>query len=106
MTTNDTLIRILAFGAGGLLGAMFFGGLAWTVRKGVSSERPALWFMGSMMLRMGIALAGFYVVSAGHLDRMLFCLLGFTVARPIATRLTRPSQPDRISQPQEARHAP
>ena len=37
---------------GGLLGTMFFGGLWWTVRTGVSSQRPALWFLGSLVLRM------------------------------------------------------
>ena len=43
-----------------LLGALFFGGLWWTVRKGVSSTQPALWFFGSLLLRTSIALAGFY----------------------------------------------
>ncbi len=52
--------------AGGLLGAIFFGGLWWTVRKGVSANQPALWFFGSLLLRMAIALAGFYFVSGGH----------------------------------------
>ena len=46
-----------------LLGAIFFGGLWWTVRKGVASRRPALWFLGSLLLRTSIALAGFYVVA-------------------------------------------
>ena len=40
--------------AGALLGAFFFGGLWWTVQKGVASERPALWFLGSLLLRTGI----------------------------------------------------
>ena len=39
--------------AGLVLGAIFFGGLWWTVRKGLSSQQPALWFLGSMLLRMG-----------------------------------------------------
>ena len=72
---------MLALVAGVLLGAVFFGGLWWTVRKGVSSKRPALWFFGSLLLRMSIALAGFYFVSGGHWERLLVCLLGFVVAR-------------------------
>ena len=84
---NDTLTLALAFGAGGGLGAMFFGGLWWTVRKGVSSKQPALWFFVSLLLRMSVALVGFYLVSGGHWERLLACLFGFVVARFIVTRL-------------------
>ena len=48
---NETLSLVLALVTGVLLGAIFFGGLWWTVRKGVSSKRPALWFLGSLLLR-------------------------------------------------------
>ena len=41
---NESLTLALAWVAGVLLGAIFFGGLWWTVRKGVSSQQPALWF--------------------------------------------------------------
>ena len=51
MTMNDILPLALALAAGLLLGAFFFGGLWWTVQKGVASERPALWFLGSLLLR-------------------------------------------------------
>ena len=50
---SDILALALAFLAGALLGAFFFGGLWWTVQKGVASERPALWFLGSLLLRTG-----------------------------------------------------
>jgi len=39
---NETLILVLALVIGVLLGAIFFGGLWWTVRKVVSSKWPAL----------------------------------------------------------------
>jgi len=81
----------LASMAGMLLGSVFYGGLWWTVRKGVSSPRPAVWFLGSFLLRTGIVLAGFYVVSGGRGDRLLACLLGFILARVLVTRLTRSS---------------
>ena len=55
---NEVLLLALALSAGVLLGAIFFGGLWWTVRKGVSSEQPAFWFFGSLLLRMSIALSG------------------------------------------------
>ena len=101
----ETLSLVLALVTGVLLGAMFFGGLWWTVRKGVSSKRPALWFFGSLLLRMSIALAGFYFVTGGHWERLLLCLLGFVIARLIVTRLTRVAKkPMHLAQ--EASHAP
>ncbi len=90
MTMNEILALALAGMAGFALGAVFFGGLWWTVQRAVSSRRPALLFLGSVLLRMSIALAGFYAV--GHADwrRLLACLVGFVVVRLIAVRLTRP----------------
>ena len=102
---NDTLGLVLALVTGGLLGGMFFSGLWWTIQKGVSSKRPALWFLGSLLLRTSITLAGFYFIAQGHWERLLLCLLGFAIARPIVTRLTRPTQkPTYLAQ--EASHAP
>ena len=102
---NETLTLVLAWAAGGGLGAVFFGGLWWTVRKGVSSPRPALWFLGSLLLRMSIALAGFYFVGRGHWERLVACLLGFVIARFIVTRLTGPSVNHHHSAAKEASHA-
>jgi F1F0 ATPase subunit 2 len=95
---NETRMLLPACLAGGALGAVFFGGLWWTVRMGMVSERPVLWFFGSGLLRMSAVLAGFCLVSAGHWERLLACLLGFAATRPVVTRLTRPRQ--------EAVHAP
>jgi F1F0 ATPase subunit 2 len=103
----ETLPLILAVLAGGVLGAIFFGGLWWTVRKGVASPRPAVWFFGSLLVRMAITLAGFYlVVTGGHWDRLLLCLLGFVTARVVVTRLTRPSEESHTRPAQEVHHAP
>ncbi len=101
---NETLILVLALVTGVLLGTMFFGGLWWTVRKGVSSQRPALWFFGSLLLRTSIVLAGFYFVSGGRWERLLVCLLGFVMARLIVMRLTRAAERP-IPLAQEADHA-
>ena len=102
---NETLCLVLALVTGGLLGGMFFSGLWWTIQKGVSSKRPALWFLGSLLLRTSITLAGFYFIAQGHWERLLLCLLGFAIARPIVTRLTRLAQKP-IYLAQEASHAP
>jgi F1F0 ATPase subunit 2 len=106
MPMIEVLLLALALPAGVLLGVIFFGGLWWTVRKGVSSEQPAFWFFGSLLLRMGIALAGFYFVSGGHWERLLLCLAGFVIARLLVTRLTRSSVDSHSRPPQEARYAP
>jgi F1F0 ATPase subunit 2 len=79
----------LAFLAGGALGAIFFGGLWWTLAKGLASSGPALWFLASLLLRMSIVLTGFYFVAGGHWERLVACLLGFLAARLVVMRLTR-----------------
>ena len=103
---NDPLSLLLAGAAGLLLGAIFFGGLWWTVRKGLTARQPALWFLGSMLLRMGIALAGFYFVGRGDWRRLIACLLGFVIARFVVTWLTRSPVEDHGSRTPEASHAP
>ena len=86
---NETATLILALPAGLLLGAIFFGGLWWTTRRGISSPGPAVWFFASFLLRTLIALAGFYFVAHGDWRRLTACLLGFLLARGLVTRLTR-----------------
>ncbi len=72
MATSEPGILALAFLAGGALGAMFFGGLWWTVLRGASSATPARWFLASALLRMGLTLAGFHVVAGGQADLLIY----------------------------------
>jgi len=102
---NETLMLVVACMAGGALGVVFFGGLWWTIRKALPSKQPALWFFGSMLVRTGIVLAGFYFVSGGHWERLLLCLLGFVMARSLVTWLTRPSGDDQAHTTQGVSHA-
>jgi F1F0 ATPase subunit 2 len=85
---SETMLLVLALLAGMMLAAIFFGGLWWTVLKGVASPRPALWFLVSLLLRTGMVVAGFYFVSGGDWKRLLACLFGFVIARLIIIRLT------------------
>lgn len=90
--TSDALPILplmLSLLAGGALGAFFFGGLWWTVRRGLAASQPALWMLSSALLRVGVALAGFYGVAGGDWRRLVACLIGFVVARQITLRLTR-----------------
>jgi F1F0 ATPase subunit 2 len=91
---NDTLTLLLAGSSGIALGAVFFGGLWWTVRRGVASPRPALWFLGSALLRTVLVVTGFYLVGGGQWRRLAACLAGFILARLAVTWLTRPSRND------------
>jgi F1F0 ATPase subunit 2 len=75
--------------SGLLLGAVFFGGLWWTVRRGMLSAAPALWFSASSLMRNAGAMAGFYLVSQGDWRRLLACLLGFFLARAGSLRMSR-----------------
>jgi len=103
---NEPSNLAAAMAAGALLGAMFYGGLWWTVRRGISSSRAAAWFLGSLLVRMGIALAGFHLVSGGRWERLLACLLGFVVARLVVAWRTRPPGVIRTLQAPEGGHAP
>ena len=103
---NDTLMLVVAGAVGLGLGAIFFGGLWWTVRRAVSSPRPVLWFAGSLLLRMGIVLAGFYLVGGGQWQRLVVSLLGFVSARFLVMRLTREPMEISNTHGKEVGHAP
>jgi F1F0 ATPase subunit 2 len=100
---NESTALVLAWMSGAGLGALFFGGLWWTVRRGLKSERPALWLFASLLLRTSITLAGFYFVGHDNWRRLLACLLGFVMARLLVMWLTRLPEQDRPAQ--EARRA-
>jgi F1F0 ATPase subunit 2 len=102
---NEALSLAAGLLAGMVLGAFFFGGLWWTVRRGVSSKRVALWFAGSMLLRTGVVVTGFYFVLGDNWRRLVAGLLGFVIARLIVLRLTRVREQTDPSM-QKARHAP
>jgi F1F0 ATPase subunit 2 len=103
---NDFLFLAPPLAAGLLLGAFFFGGLWWTVTRGLSSQRPALWFFGSMLLRMSITLAGFYFAGGENWKRWVLCLLGFVLARLVVNWLTRPRVEHHNSRAPETSYAP
>jgi F1F0 ATPase subunit 2 len=87
--TNEALFWLLAMVAGLLLGVVFFAGLWWTIQKGLTAKHPALWFLGSIVVRTAIVLVGFYLVSDGKWERMGACLVGFVLARFIVMRHRR-----------------
>ncbi len=103
---NELLPLAVPLAAGLILGAIFFGGLWWTVIHALSSKRPGLWFLCSKLLRMGVALGGFYLVGGGRWERWLSCLLGFVLARLVTWRLTHSPPQNQVARSPEASHAP
>ncbi len=103
---NDLVPLSIAGVAGLALGVVFFAGLWVTVNKGAASARPALWFIGSLLLRMSLVLSGFYLVSGGHWQRLLACLFGFAIARLFVMRQTRSAEVEQDRLANEGSHAP
>lgn len=88
MIDSGLLLPLLA---GVVLGALFFGGLWWTVQRAASVRWVGLWFFSSLLLRTATVLGGFYLSCGEDWRRWLAALLGFSMARLIITRLTRES---------------
>jgi F1F0 ATPase subunit 2 len=86
---NESMILAGDLFAGVLLGTFFFGGLWWTIRSRSPSQWSGLLFAVSLVLRMAVAVFGFYLVSHGNWRKLLACLAGFLLARIVVTRLIR-----------------
>jgi F1F0 ATPase subunit 2 len=86
---SETPYIASAGAVGAVLGVIFYGGLWWTIRKGLHSRQPAIWFLTSLVSRTAVALIGFYLVFRDDWRRLVACLVGFIFARILVTRLTR-----------------
>lgn len=86
---HEIVYMILAFTAGCALGALFFGGLWFTIIKMKTTKTPSLFFLASFVFRMGAVLLGFYFIAANNWQNMLICLFGFIVARFAIVHLTK-----------------
>ena len=86
---NEALILAGDLLTGVLLGAFFFGGLWWTIQMRSPSEWSGLLFAGSLLIRMTVAVTGFYLVSHGDWRNLVACLAGFLLARIAVTLLIR-----------------
>lgn len=81
--TVMTLLPPLLLGIG--LGAVFFGGLWWTVCQTTKSNHVARLFLISFAVRVGVVLLGVYVLiqlaTTGFWRNLLMFVIGFIVAR-------------------------
>lgn len=102
---NEMALLALSAVAGIGLGGLFYGGLWWTVRRGLTSARPGLWFFASSLLRTAVALGGLYAVSADDWRRLLGCLFGFILGRVLVTWLARGAGDGAALRRREGEHA-
>ncbi len=78
----------LSFIAGSLLGALFFGGLWWTVQRMASGSHPYLLAAASFVVRTALIMGGFYLLLRVGWPYLLGALAGFIAARTfLAIRL-------------------
>ena len=87
MSGLETEWRALVIGL--LSGAIFFGGLWWTVRAGTAARNPAVWFPLSLLVRASLIIVGFYYAAADGWQALLLCTGGFLAARAAIFRLIR-----------------
>jgi F1F0 ATPase subunit 2 len=78
---NEYIYMTIALAGGMATGLLFFGGLWLTVKKSLASRTPALWLIGSFLLRSAVTMVGFYYLSGDDWRRLIICLVGFIIAR-------------------------
>lgn len=81
---------VVSFLAGLGLGAIFFGGLWKTVAYLPRARHPGLLMFASMLLRLGIAVAGIWLVADGQWERIATSLAGMVIVRAVLVRRLRP----------------
>ncbi len=84
------LYLFLAFLAGMLLGAVFFGGLWWTVQRITGSDSPYLVMAVSFFVRAAVVLVGFYLLVRADWPFLIAALVGFIAARTILAYKLKP----------------
>lgn len=78
---NNMAILALAYLGGAALAAAFLSGLWWTIKLGATSRFPALWFLGSFVLRTTFVTLGFFFLVQYGLGTLGAALLGFTTVK-------------------------
>lgn len=79
--TIDVFALSLRFLAGLGIGAFYFLGLWWTVRKLPVVRMPGLLTFASFLGRTAICITVFYLTMQGRWENLLMCLAGFMLMR-------------------------
>lgn len=89
--TDPWLALTVGLASGALLGAGYFAALWWTVRQLPRRRRPGRWLALSALGRGAALLAGFVALARAHPLALLAALVGFLLARLVATRMLGPA---------------
>ncbi len=90
---TDLSSWLLIFVTGVLLGLFFFGGLWATVNHLRQARYPAVWMLGSLVLRFGLVLIVFYLFAQnGNWQHLLVAAIGFALSRLFVVYRTQLSQ--------------
>jgi F1F0 ATPase subunit 2 len=76
-------VLIIALFAGMFLGALYFWGLWFTVRRLSETAKPFRLMFVSYTLRVGLILTGLYLVMGGRWERLAAAMVGFLIIREI-----------------------
>jgi|GEM_PF-395122 len=86
---NEILMIVLALIAGVVLGIIFFYGLWLTVKKAMTAKIPALWILGSFLIRTSVTLLGIYYVGNENINNYIICGVGFVIGRYMVRSFTK-----------------
>ena len=89
---NNWTALAIALASGLAAGFLFYGGLWFTVKRGLAMKRPQLLFAISFLLRSAVVVLTLYFAGAGQWQRLLVCAAGLLVARIIVTYVTKEKQ--------------
>ncbi len=102
---NEIAIIVTACLTGAVAGGVFFGGLWWTVRKGLSARNPALLFLASYVVRTVVVGTVFFILFRNDWDRLGAAMLGFLVARVVVIRWCARAEEHKKASPRGDSHA-
>jgi F1F0 ATPase subunit 2 len=90
ITMNILLHGLLVLPLGFILGLFYFSCLWFTVQNLPRTRHPILLMVGSAVIRLSVALLGFYLMIGGQWINLLVALLGFLLARSLLIARWRP----------------
>lgn len=76
---------------GVLLGIVYFGGLWLTVQRIERANHPVAILAASFIVRLGLVLVGFYLISDGRIERLVACLAAFFLTRLLIVKRVEPA---------------
>ena len=93
----------ISFAAGLIIGAVYFAGLWFTVRRVTDTGAAPLWLLVSAVVRLAFLVAALFWIMDGRWERLLAALAGVIVARLVATWMARfndTAEGKRVDRPQ------